>query len=105
MNASWIAPLPFLTFFVWLLFAERGKTCPDCRRPLPRFQSPFTKTRRQWAEGGFVCPDCGCETDLAGNKVAAGMAPQPRWILVGVALPMLLALTAFVLTLATAGRP
>ena len=55
-------------------------------------------------EGGSVCRNCGCETDLAGAKVPRGTSPRPRWLLVGVVLPAL-ALTAFVLMLATINRP
>jgi hypothetical protein len=59
--------VPFL--FVLLLCCSRQQHCPDCGTPLPRVQSPFTKTRRQWLQGGYLCPNCGCETDLAGQKV------------------------------------
>jgi hypothetical protein len=32
-------------------------------------QSPFTKTKRQWIEGGYVCTKCACETDQTGRRV------------------------------------
>jgi hypothetical protein len=74
----WLPWLPFVVFFAWLLFFGRGarKACPDCNQPLPLFQSPFTKTKRQWFEGGYVCPNCGCETDIRGRKVPPGTGPQ-----------------------------
>jgi hypothetical protein len=40
--------LPFVLFFAFLLLTTiRRVLCPDCGELLPRFQSPFTKTRRQ----------------------------------------------------------
>lgn len=69
--------LLFIPFFVVLMaHCLRRKDCPECGSPLSGFQSPFTKTRRQWVEGGYLCQNCGCETDLAGNKVAAGTDTQ-----------------------------
>ncbi len=65
--------LMFVPFFLFLfMFGLRRPDCPDCGRPLPLLQSPFTKTRRQWAEGGYLCSNCGCETDRAGQKVPPG---------------------------------
>ena len=51
-----------------------GVQCPDCGARLSGFQSPFTKTRRQWLEGGYLCRRCGCEVDLSGHKVEDGRA-------------------------------
>jgi len=71
-----IALAPFFVFAVVLLvFGMRRVNCPDCGTRLPNFQSPFTKTRRQWLEGGFLCLNCGCETDLSGRKVGDGTRP------------------------------
>lgn len=99
MNTVWIILFPFAVFFVWLLFfgLGRGKACPDCNRPLSPLQSPFTKTKRQWVEGGYVCQNCGCETDRAGKKVPAGTAPSRRSLIVGVGLLTLAAIPAVVL--------
>jgi len=70
--------LPFLVFFVWLILLRAPRRyCPDCGTLLASFQSPFTKTKRQWIEGGFVCRRCGCESDLSGNKVAADSSQEP----------------------------
>ena len=80
----WVVFLPF--FICLFVFNWRRRDCPDCGRPLPHFQSPFTKTRRQWVEGGFQCRDCGCETDLAGRKVAPGTVPRPGWLVRSVLL-------------------
>jgi hypothetical protein len=99
MNELWIPLFPFAVFFAWLFFfgMGRGKSCPDCAKALPLFQSPFTKTKRQWVEGGYVCQNCGCEVDIAGAKVAAGTAPQRRSIIIGIGLLMLAVVPAFVL--------
>jgi predicted RNA-binding Zn-ribbon protein involved in translation (DUF1610 family) len=71
---------PFVPFFVILLFLnmQRQKTCPDCGEALPRIQSIFKMTKRQWLEGGYICPKCGCEVDTAGRKVPAGAAIRLR---------------------------
>ena len=68
----WIPLFPFVVFFAWLFIFGMGrqKLCPDCNKPLPRIQSPFTKTKHQWIEGGFICSNCGCESDINGTKVA-----------------------------------
>ena len=73
MNQSLLTLLiPFALFFAWLLFFQRGrKACPECGARLPGIQSPFTKTKRQWLAGGYVCPNCGCETATAGRQVLA----------------------------------
>lgn len=88
MSPLWPAILPFAVFFVFLVVfsMRRPKACPDCRKPLPLLQSPLNKTKRQWWEGGYVCRNCGCEADIAGNKVPAGAAPQRRSITGGMAL-------------------
>ena len=70
-----IALAPFAVFFVVLLFfGTRRVNCPECGARLSNFQSPFTKTRRQWLEGGYLCRRCGCEVDLSGHKVEDGRA-------------------------------
>ena len=68
-----IALAPFAIFCgMLLMIGLRRVNCPDCGARMPAFQSPFTKTRRQWLEGGYLCRRCGCETDLAGHRVANG---------------------------------
>jgi len=44
------------------------RTCPDCGTRLPKVLNPFTKTRRQWIHGGWVCHKCGCEVNTQGRK-------------------------------------
>ena len=79
MDGMFIVFLPFLIFFVFLfVFALGNRTCPDCGAPLSAFQSPRTKTWRQWIEGGYLCQNCGCETTLAGERVAPGTGPRTR---------------------------
>jgi hypothetical protein len=74
-NPLVIALTPFAVFFfVLLFFGMRRVNCPDCGARLPCLQSPFTKTRRQWLEGGYLCGRFGCETDLAGHKIENGTA-------------------------------
>ena len=99
MSTVWPALLPFAVFLAWLLFFRMGrrKVCPDCNKPLPPLQSPFTKTKRQWVEGGYVCQNCGCETDSTGEKVPAGTAPSRRSLIVGIGLLTLTAIPAVVL--------
>jgi len=50
----------------------RKRNCPDCGHRLPAYQPPWSRTTRQLVEGGYLCPNCGCETDLRGNKVEGG---------------------------------
>ena len=85
---NWLPLLPFVFFFAWLLFSIRRQRqlCPECAHLLPALQSPFTKTARQWIEGGCVCRYCGCETDSSGNKVAPGTPPRTQSIWIGVSL-------------------
>jgi hypothetical protein len=78
--------LAFLPFFLALLLSSlTRRACPDCGALLSGFQSPLTKTRRQWIEGGYLCQQCGCEADLAGHKVTANtpsaQIPTTRWAL------------------------
>ena len=105
MNDSWSALLPFGVFYVlltWLMLwmVLSRKACPNCGTLLSRVQSPFTKTRRQWWEGGYVCPSCGCESDRAGNRVPAGTAPLRRFIVIGLALLAIVVIPALVLVAA-----
>ena len=86
MNGVLIPLLPFVAFFVWLFLIgmRRRKICPNCEQPLPIFCSPFTKTKRQWWEGGYVCRNRRCEADITGKEVSAGSAPQRRSIISGI---------------------
>jgi hypothetical protein len=71
----------FLPFYLWLLFGRRYH-CPQCGHRLPSLISPVTKTRRQWLEGGWICPNCGYEVDSHGEKVTMAWAPNWRnlWV-------------------------
>lgn len=93
---TWLPLLPFAIFFAWLFVPSirHQKACPDCGQSLPIFQSPLTKTNRQWIEGGCVCRHCGCETDYSGAKVASGTPPRTRSIVIGATLLAIAALPA-----------
>lgn len=75
MNSVWMLlmfmPLlmfaPLFAVMFWLMMQVRS--CPACGGPLRGYQSPFTKTRRQWIEGGYLCGRCGCESDRLGRIV------------------------------------
>jgi hypothetical protein len=99
MNDLWISLSPFIVFFAWLFIfgMERAKTCPECHKPLPLLQSPFTKTKRQWLEGGYVCPNCGSESDRSGTKIPVGTPLNRRSFFVGIGLLMLGIVPAIVL--------
>jgi len=99
MTELWLPLLPFGLFFAWLfLFGmRRGQKCPDCGDVLPSIQSPFKKTSRQWFEGGYLCPKCGCEADLAARKVPEGAGPSVTSILHGIALLALVTIPALIL--------
>src|SRR4028118_436151 len=85
----WIILLPFAIWF-WMFFLmplrKAQPDCPDCGEPLSRIQSPFTKTKRMWWEGGYLCSHCGCEVNMGGQKVPAGTPPQQRSITRGIGL-------------------
>src|SRR4051812_16705580 len=101
MNIFLMPLLPFAVFFLWLFIfgTHCRQICPDCKEPLGPFRSPFTKTKRQWVEGGYACRNCDCETDLAGRKVPYGTGLQWRWILISLGLPTIALGTAlFLLT-------
>lgn len=84
-NFVWTILLPFVAVWAWMFFYRmpQRKPCPDCAQPLSLIQSPFTKTKRMWWEGGYLCSHCGCEVDMDGQKVPAGTAPQARSIVRG----------------------
>ena len=91
MDTIWLSMAPLLVPLAFVLFlALRRVMCPDCGDPLPLFYSPFEKTRRMWRAGGYLCPRCGCETDMAGRKVTADTPPAPfptlQWALLAVLL-------------------
>ncbi|MEQ1824498.1 MAG: hypothetical protein ABL921_01060 [Pirellula sp.] len=75
MDIIIIPALFLITFFVIFVLLRRPGACPECGDALPIFQSPFTKTRRQWLVGGYVCQRCGCATNMAGQKVTADSPP------------------------------
>ncbi|MGH7243794.1 MAG: hypothetical protein ACREJD_10290 [Phycisphaerales bacterium] len=83
--------LPVFVVITILLVNGRARfNCPDCGASLPQFLSPFQKTRRMWRSGGYLCAQCGCETNRAGEKIVAHgtLVPIPaaRWVKLSVAL-------------------
>lgn len=93
---NWLPLIPFVIFFAWIFFSaiRHRKPCPNCAQPLPSIQSPLTKSKRQWIEGGCVCSYCGCETDYSGAKVISGTRPNTRSIVIGISLLAFAALPA-----------
>lgn len=89
---------PFLFFFALLFLLGRGKTCPSCHKPMPVFQSPLTKSRRQWLVGGYRCPNCGCETDLKGRQVAASTLPDQGALKLGLGMFIVCIVISLLLT-------
>jgi len=89
---DYLSPLScfLVPIFLFWRHALRRVDCPDCGAPLPAFMSPFRKTRRMWRAGGYLCARCGCETDMAGRKVAddTPLPPFPtgQWVAIGVLL-------------------
>jgi hypothetical protein len=77
MNDLWpevcVGVVPFIFFFCWLMFPRRK--CPDCGTSLPPFVWPFTKTKRQWWAGGWICPNCGIDVDMP-----ASWARAVKWL-------------------------
>ena len=82
---SWLPLLPFVVFFAAMLLMGK-RSCPDCGERLSNFQSPLTKTRRQWIEGGYLCRRCGCESDLSGHRIEPGtpLSYRPFVIAIGI---------------------
>ncbi|QDU50906.1 hypothetical protein [Gimesia panareensis] len=96
---SMLMPLfPFLFFFGLIFFLGRGKTCPSCHKPMPLFQSPLTKSRRQWLVGGYRCPNCGCETDLKGRQVATSAVPDRGALKLGLGMFVVCIVISLLLT-------
>jgi hypothetical protein len=93
MNGILWPLVAFIPFFVLLMLHGRGRSCPACGGPLAGFQSPLAKTRRQWIEGGYLCRRCGCESDLAGSRVAPGGGYNYRALHISVALLAATAIT------------
>lgn len=72
-----IAAILFVPFAFLLYQAFHRVNCPDCGESLPAFISPFQKTRRMWRAGGYLCTNCGCETNMAGQKITPDTPPAP----------------------------
>lgn len=78
MDIMLISMLPLVVPIAFVLyFASHPVKCPDCGDTLPIFCSPFKKTRRMWRAGGYLCARCGCETNMAGQKVTVDTPPAP----------------------------
>jgi hypothetical protein len=75
-----IGVMPFALWFGLLLWLWSGLACPECGTRSPLLVSPFAKTKRQWAEGGWTCAACGTDVDVRGRKVAPGVGPRPGWL-------------------------
>ena len=100
MNSPLVPALVVFVLFFFLLFffaIRRPRSCPACGESLSAFQSPFTKTKRQWWEGGYLCQTCGCESDLAGRRVAPGTPPRRTSVVNGVVTVAVAAIPAALL--------
>jgi hypothetical protein len=86
MDSTFWVFVAFVPFFLFIFLNGRDRSCPECGGPLPVLQSPLTKTKRQWVEGGYLCPRCGCESDIAGARVAPGTGYSRGALLRGIAL-------------------
>jgi hypothetical protein len=78
MNSAMLPALVGISLFLLFLFVamRRPKTCANCGERLSIFQSPFTKTKRMWWEGGAICPKCDCELDVVGRLVPVVVRPR-----------------------------
>jgi len=74
-------PFAGLAILILLPYLQPARNCPECGTPLPRFQDPKTKTKHQWLRGGYLCSQCGCQCDGAGNRLPANQASQPAPVL------------------------
>jgi hypothetical protein len=94
---------------ILLCNALRPVKCPDCGAALPVVYSPFEKTRRMWRAGGYLCARCGCETDMAGQKVTAETPPAPfpalHWALLAVGVLLGVGLICVILRVPAAASP
>ena len=94
---------PFVLFFFWLLFFQGGTVaCGNCDAALPRFQSPLSKSKRQWWQGGATCGACGCDCDRHGNKIDersdVSSTSKLKWLsLIAVAMVPAVAMLSFLL--------
>ena len=72
---------PLIAVLAFTLIGTRNcpSSCPECDSPISRFQSPFTKTERQWMKGGYRCANCDCQMDLNGKVVASEATASPRF--------------------------
>lgn len=99
---------PLLVFLAFLFYYSlQCVNCPDCGAPLPKFLSPFKKTRRMWRAGGYLCARCGCETNMAGKKVTADTpsAPFPTLACIFLAGSLLVGIGLGAIVLVTINRP
>lgn len=85
-----IAAILLVPFAFLLYQAFHRVKCPDCGDTLPTSYSWFKITRRMWRAGGYLCARCGCETNMAGQKVTADTPHATfltlRWALLAVGL-------------------
>lgn len=104
-SAFWpiLAFVPF--FFLLILDGVRRRSCLACGGLLSGFQSPLTKTRRQWLEGGYLCRRCGCESDRTGARAASGTGPSRVALLTGIALVAATWILAIALMVLVLWRP
>ena len=76
-----IALLPLIAVLAFALIGTRNcpSSCPECDSEISRFQSPFTKTERQWMKGGYRCANCDCQMDLGGKVITSEATASPQF--------------------------
>jgi hypothetical protein len=46
----------------------RRLSCPNCGAQMPQVRAPNSRSQFLW--GGVTCPQCGCEMDKWGRRLA-----------------------------------
>lgn len=53
----------------------RRVACPDCGTAMRRVRMPNSRQQAVW--GGHTCPNCQCEMDKWGRRIATENHPRP----------------------------
>ena len=80
-----LSPLVVVLAFALLAALNCPPNCPECGTAISCVQTPMTKTKRQWMQGGYRCSNCDCQMDLRGNIVPRESTASARFV-AGIAL-------------------